>query len=41
MAILGIVAESTASEKVWCVAVAMKFEADHGERLMERVLERL
>ncbi len=33
--------ESFATEKVWCVAVAMKFEADHGERLMERVLERL
>ena len=33
--------ESFASEKVWCVAVAMKFEADHGERLLERVLARL
>ena len=33
--------ESFATEKVWCVAVAMQFEADHGERLTERVLERL
>ncbi len=31
--------ESFAPENVWCVAVAMKFENDHGERLMQRVLE--
>lgn len=32
---------SFAAENVWCVAVVMKFDTDHGERLMQRVAEAL
>jgi tetraacyldisaccharide 4'-kinase len=31
--------ESFAADNVWCVAVAMEFESDHGDRLMQRVME--
>ncbi len=31
--------QSFAADNVWCVAVALKFDADHDERLMRRVLE--
>ncbi len=30
---------SFAADDVWCVAVEMRFDANHGERLMQRVLE--
>ena len=31
--------QSFAADNVWCVAVAIKFDTDHDERLMRRVLE--
>jgi tetraacyldisaccharide 4'-kinase len=31
--------ESFAADNVWCVVVAMEFENDHGDRLMQRVME--
>ncbi len=33
--------DSFAADNVWCVAVVMEFEADHGDRLMQRVTETL
>jgi tetraacyldisaccharide 4'-kinase len=31
--------QSFAADNVWCVAVAIEFDADHDKRLMRRVLE--